>query len=63
MTGESEVTESPDAVLALRLAQIVKNDPHLAELIDAWPTLADAVKASILAMIEAAKGDKGTSLP
>jgi len=30
------------------------SDPHLAALIDAWPTLPDAIRAGILAMVRAA---------
>jgi len=30
--------------------------PDLAELVNAWPTLAPAIRAGILAMIQAAKG-------
>jgi len=31
-------------------------DPALAALIDAWPTLPDAIRAGILAMVRAAGG-------
>ncbi len=31
-------------------------DPSLAALIDAWPTLPDAIRAGILAMVRAASG-------
>jgi len=31
-------------------------DPDLQRLIDAWPTLPEAVKVGIVAMVEAAKG-------
>jgi hypothetical protein len=31
-------------------------DPSLAALIDAWPTLPDAIRAGILAMVRAAGG-------
>jgi hypothetical protein len=32
------------------------SDPGLAALIDAWPTLPDAIRAGILAMVRAAGG-------
>jgi hypothetical protein len=31
-------------------------DPALAALIDAWPTLPEAIRAGILAMVRAARG-------
>jgi hypothetical protein len=31
-----------------------QTDPDLARIVDAWPSLPDAIKAGILAMIEAA---------
>ena len=33
-------------------------DPDLAQVITAWPTLPDAVKAGIVAMVKAAKDSK-----
>jgi len=36
------------------LARDSQNDPDLARLIDAWPRLPEAIRAGILAMIEAA---------
>jgi hypothetical protein len=33
-----------------------QTDPHLATLVDAWPTLPEAVKAGIVAMIKASQG-------
>ena len=30
-----------------------QNDPHLATIVAAWPTLADAMKAGIVAMVTA----------
>jgi len=50
------VTSNPESVLALRLAQTVENHPDLTTLIDAWPDLPQAVRAGIVAMINAAGG-------
>ena len=36
-----------------------QTDPDLRRLVDAWPTLPDAVKADILGMIEADTPDRG----
>jgi hypothetical protein len=33
---------------------VCQTDPELARIVDAWPTLPDALKAGILAMVEAA---------
>jgi hypothetical protein len=33
-----------------------QNDPELAHIVDAWPTLPDAIKAGIVAMVKAASG-------
>ena len=36
----------------------VETDPDLAKLVTAWPTLPEAIKAGIVAMVKAAKGGK-----
>ena len=47
-----ETTELP---LAYSLAREIEQYPELNRLLDAWPTLSGALKAGILAMIEAAR--------
>lgn len=39
-------------------AQVGAIDPELGAIIDAWPTLPDAIKAGILAMVRTAGGTK-----
>jgi hypothetical protein len=41
--------------LANTLARESQIDPDLARLIDAWPTLPEAIRAGIIAMIQAAR--------
>ena len=41
--------------LGLPLAYGPETDPDLAALVDAWPSLPDAVKAGILAMVKACR--------
>ena len=36
-----------------------KIDPDLGRVVDAWPALPDALKAAILALIEASSADRG----
>jgi hypothetical protein len=40
------------------LARELQNDPDLARLIGAWPTLPEAIRVGILAMVEAAGDTK-----
>ena len=47
------VAATADFPLAHTLAREIEICPNLARLIDAWPTLPDALKAGILAMIDA----------
>ena len=42
------------SVMAHRLAFLVQESPDVALVIDAWPTLPEAVKAGVIAMVEAA---------
>jgi hypothetical protein len=59
-TATQEVTETPPKTLAYSLAcetqKSPKLDPDLAALVGAWPTLPDAIRAGIMAMIRAAGG-------
>ena len=50
-----EVTANGPESLAYSLAHDSQIDPDLARLIDAWPTLPEALRAGILAMIDAAR--------
>jgi hypothetical protein len=47
------VTETDPETLAQSLARKLAIDPDLARLVAAWPTLADAVRAGIVAMVSA----------
>jgi len=47
--------EKGDSCLALCLNQIRQNRPDLASVVEAWDGLSEAVKAGILAMVEASK--------
>jgi hypothetical protein len=51
-TPVTATTENP---LAQSLAREIEKCPELARLIEAWPSLPEALKTGILAMIEAAK--------
>jgi hypothetical protein len=55
--GITQVTESLSLPLAHSLARETQISPDLARLIDAWPTLPEALRAGILAMIDAACKD------
>ena len=50
-----QVTAIPETALANTLARESQIDPDLARLIDAWPTLPEAIRAGIIAMIQAAR--------
>jgi hypothetical protein len=50
-----DVTAHDPETLAYSLARETQIDPDLARLIDAWPTLPDALRSGILAMIDAAR--------
>ena len=49
-----QVTATPEIPLAHSLARESQIDPDLARLIDAWPTLPEAIRAGILALVDAA---------
>ena len=51
-------SKSSAAPCAARDAQTPTNDPALANLTAAWPHLPDPIRQAILAMIEAAKGER-----
>jgi hypothetical protein len=53
-TGK-EVTATGPETLAYSLARETQIDLDLVRLIDAWPTLPEALRAGILAMIDAAR--------
>jgi hypothetical protein len=44
--------------LAHSLAREIEKCPELVRLIDAWPSLPDAIRVGILAMVEAAQKDR-----
>ena len=48
---ENQGAENSDSALAVSLP----SDPELARVMDAWPTLPEALKAGIVAMIDAAQ--------
>ena len=52
-----EVVETTPLPLAHSLAREMQINPDLARLIEAWPTLPAALRAGILAMIDAALTD------
>src|SRR5580704_2316204 len=47
-------TDSVPTVLPTGLPKAVENDPDLRAVVEAWPTLADAMKRAIVALVEAA---------
>ncbi len=53
--GLRQATDTPaDALAPLLPTDNSKTDPDLAAVVDAWPTLPEALKAGILAMVKAA---------
>jgi len=52
-----DTSENDPERLAFCLALLARKSPDLARLIDAWPTLPAALRAGILAMIDAARKD------
>src|SRR5262249_51830138 len=52
--SSNDVTESDPKSLAQTLAHELQNCPDLARVVAAWPALPAAIRAGILAMIEAA---------
>jgi hypothetical protein len=50
---EKQLTPTPENPLAHPLAREIETCPDLARLIHAWPTLPDAIRAGILAMVDA----------
>jgi hypothetical protein len=50
----AEVIANPKSPFAHSFARELQVDPDLARLVDAWPTLSDALRAGIVAMVEAA---------
>ncbi len=54
---QQELTASSEIDLAEFLAQIVRQHPELAGLIERWPNVAVELRAAILRMV--AKGDTG----
>jgi len=56
-TIHKHLAETANAVLAACLARIRENRPDLASVMEAWDGLSEAVKAGILAMVEASGRD------
>ena len=54
-TVKSEVTDGPICDLSVCLSYLRSQQPELAALTEAWPTLPAPVKAGILAMVKAVK--------
>lgn len=50
-----DVTARTEIPLAHSLAREMENDPDLARIIDAWPTLPATAKRMILAAVDASK--------
>lgn len=61
--GDSNATERESHSAkqnAKQNAKRAKGDTGLAKVIDAWPTLPDAIKAAVLAMVDASKADRSS---
>jgi len=56
-TGNSAVRDQSSAESGAVGAQTAFADPDLAAVVEAWPSLPEAIKAGILAMIRAAGGE------
>jgi len=53
------VSEAGGAESGAQRAPTGQFEPDLQQLIDVWPTLPDALKTGILAMVTTASGDRG----
>ena len=54
-TAENKAKTSHRQTLAPSLLhEFLQTDPELAAIVDAWPTLPEAVRAGIVAMVQAA---------
>ena len=53
--SKQSLMKNAERVLAACLARIRENRPDLAAVVEAWDSLPEAVKAGILAMVEAAR--------
>ncbi len=58
---ETQVTDCTQRDLPPSLPDSLQNDPDLASVVTAWPTLPEPVKAGILAMVKVASGAKGAA--
>ena len=56
--ADKDVAAAPENPLAHSLAREIEKCPELVRLIDAWPSLPDAIRVGILAMVEAAQKDR-----
>jgi hypothetical protein len=52
-TGKTGIPDSGGAECGALGAQNAPSDPDLAAVVDAWPTLPEAVRTAILAMVKA----------
>ena len=53
--SEQDLAENADAVLAACLARMRESRPDLAAVVETWDGLSQAVKAGIVAMVEASR--------
>ena len=56
----NETQKADDSVLAQRLAHLVEKYPDFAPVATAWPDLPEAVRAGILAMVQASNPDNNS---
>ncbi len=54
-TGKTKVSDQSGAECGALVARKAPFDPELAAVFEAWPTLPEAIKVGVLAMIGAAK--------